>query len=158
MRTQVITRFLLSIFIGCIAGWGTGAYYAYLHPMKNIEGYWEIKHVLNTLKQKYNIYARVSIMNRVMNSSADVYDSNGFLAARRHILFSVVDVKNNIFVGKVSSISIINSNDQRLKDSLNTPYDVSYPIFYRLNANTLLLEQSLGHPVDSPRLLTRIDK
>ncbi|CNK04416.1 hypothetical protein [Yersinia aldovae] len=156
MRENIIARFCVCAFIGCITGWGGGAYYSYLHPMKDIEGYWEIKHVLNTLKGKYHIFSRVSIMSRDINSSADVYDSNSRLVARRHILFSVVDIKKNIFVGKVLSMSIINANDQRLNYSLNTPYDVSYPIFYRLNANTLFLQQSLGHPVDSPRLLTRV--
>ncbi|ABX86318.1 hypothetical protein YPPY13_0153 [Yersinia pestis PY-13] len=53
------------------------------------------------------------------------------------------------------SISFVDNEEKMLSDFLNTPYDVSYPIFYRLDANTILIEQSQGHPVNSTRLLVR---
>ncbi|WP_235801383.1 hypothetical protein [Yersinia pekkanenii] len=98
-------------------------------------------------------------MEREIKSSADVYDASHRVKARRDIVFSVLDVSNNIFTGKVLALSIINNDDSKyLNDFLNTPYTISHPIFYRLNRNTIFLEQSQGHPVDSLRLLTRADK
>ncbi len=79
----------------------------------------------------------------------------GDVKARRNIMFNVLDVKENIFIGKVLSLSVVDGNDYFLNDFLNTPYTVSYPIFYQLNENTILMEQSQGHPVNSLRLLTR---
>jgi hypothetical protein len=157
MRTKIIISMCACFFLGLGTGYASGRVYSYLHPMKDIEGYWEVNCVFNHSPGAYHIYSRVSIMNREINSSADVYDENKYLKARRDVVFSIVDVNNNIFSGKILSLSIINNNDDdHLSDFINTPYTISHPVFYRLNENTIFIEQSQGHPVNSLRLLTRI--
>lgn len=157
MRKKIINLMLLSVFLGLILGYGTGRSYHSIHPMSDIEGYWEVNYNFNHLDENYHVYSRVSIIKREINSSADVYDDAGNIKARRNIVFNAVDVNKNIFVGKVLSLSIVNSEDRYLYDFLNTPYSVSHPIFYKLNENTILMEQSQGHPVNNLRLLTRIE-
>ncbi|WP_145586219.1 hypothetical protein, partial [Yersinia rochesterensis] len=103
------------------------------------------------------VCSRVSIIGREVKSSADVYGSDGYVKARRNIAFNVVDVKANIFIGKILSLTIIEGENRYLDDLLNTPYAVSHPIFYRLNEDMMLIEQSEGHPVNNLRLLTRND-
>lgn len=157
MRKKIINLMLLSVFLGLMLGYGTGRSYYSIHPMSDIEGYWEVNYNFNHLDENYHVYSRVSIINREINSSADVYDDAGNIKARRDIVFTAVDVNKNIFVGKVLSLSIVNNEDRYLYDFLNTPYSVSHPIFYKLNENTILMEQSQGHPVNNLRLLTRIE-
>lgn len=147
----------LGISLGLILGYGAGRSYYYIHPMSDIEGYWEVNYNFNHLDENYHVYSRVSIIKREINSSADVYDDAGNIKARRNIVFTAVDVNKNIFVGKVLSLSMVNNEDRYLYDFLNTPYSVSHPIFYKLNENTILMEQSQGHPVNNLRLLTRIE-
>lgn len=147
----------LGISLGLILGYGAGRSYYYIHPMSDIEGYWEVNYNFNHLDENYHVYSRVSIIKREINSSADVYDDAGNIKARRNIVFTAVDVNKNIFVGKVLSLSMVNNEDRYLYDFLNTPYSVSHPLFYKLNENTILMEQSQGHPVNNLRLLTRIE-
>ncbi|AHM72339.1 hypothetical protein [Yersinia hibernica] len=158
MRKKITQTLCLGIFLGVGGGYGLGCIYAYIHPMKDIEGYWEVNYDFKNVPEIYHVHSRVSVIRRKIDSSADVYDENDCVKARRNIVFNVVDTKKNIFVGKVLSLSVENGKERYLCDFLNTPYAVSHPIFYRLNDNTLLLEQSQGHPVNSLRLLTRIDK
>ncbi|AJJ21282.1 Uncharacterised protein [Yersinia intermedia] len=96
-------------------------------------------------------------MGREINSSADVYGENHVLKARRNIVFRMIDVSKGIFSGEVSSLSITNNNDHCLHDFLYTPYSISYPVFYKIDNNTILMEQSQGHPIHNFRLLTRSD-
>lgn len=157
MRKKIIKLMFLGISLGLILGYGAGRSYYYIHPMSDIEGYWEVNYNFNHLDENYHVYSRVSIIKREINSSADVYDDAGNIKARRNIVFTAVDVNKNIFVGKVLSLSMVNNEDRYLYDFLNTPYSVSHPIFYKLNENTILMEQSQGHPVNNLRLLTRIE-
>ncbi|MEQ9722570.1 hypothetical protein ABQG65_15515 [Yersinia alsatica] len=157
MRKKIIKLMFLGISLGLILGYGAGRSYYYIHPMSDIEGYWEVNYNFNHLDENYHVYSRVSIIKREINSSADVYDDAGNIKARRNIVFTAVDVNKNIFVGKVLSLSMVNNEDRYLYDFLNTPYSVSHPIFYKLNKNTILMEQSQGHPVNNLRLLTRIE-
>lgn len=157
MRKKIIKLTFLGISLGLILGYGAGRSYYYIHPMSDIEGYWEVNYNFNHLDENYHVYSRVSIIKREINSSADVYDDAGNIKARRNIVFTAVDVNKNIFVGKVLSLSMVNNEDRYLYDFLNTPYSVSHPIFYKLNENTILMEQSQGHPVNNLRLLTRIE-
>ncbi|HDM8438726.1 hypothetical protein AB8970_12750 [Yersinia enterocolitica] len=156
MRKKIIQTLCVSVFFSMGLGYVLGRIYSFYHPMNSLEGYWEMNYDLNNLKKGYHVCSRVSILDREINSSADVYDAGGNIKARRNIIFSVLDVKENIFIGKVLSLSVVDGNDCSLNDFLNTPYAVSYPIFYQLNENTILVEQSQGHPVNSFRLLTRI--
>ncbi|HHL2560521.1 TPA: hypothetical protein ACQ31I_002424 [Yersinia enterocolitica] len=156
MQKEIIIKIFVVVFFGVGVGYGFGKVHSYFHPMEELEGYWESNYDLEHTTGYYHIYSRVSILGREINSSADVYSSNGYLVARRNIVFNVVDSKKNIFSGKVLFLSIEGSEDLYLNDFLNTPYAVSYPIFYQLNENTILMEQSQGHPVNSLRLLTRI--
>ncbi|WP_145599996.1 hypothetical protein, partial [Yersinia frederiksenii] len=119
--------------------------------------YWEVNYDFSHLNENYHVHSRVSIINREINSSADVYDDANYIKARRNIVFDIVDVDQNIFIGKISSLSMVNNSDRYLYDFLNTPYSVSRPIFYKLNENTILMEQSQGHPVNSFRVLTRVE-
>ncbi|WP_390897981.1 hypothetical protein [Yersinia aleksiciae] len=105
----------------------------------------------------YHVHARISIINREINSSVDVYDDNHYVKARRNIVFDVMDIDNNILTGKILSVSIMDNDDHNLSDFLNTPYTISHPSIYRLNENTIFIEQSQGHPVNSLRLLTRVN-
>lgn len=157
MRKKIIKLMFLGISLGLILGYGAGRSYYYIHPMSDIEGYWEVNYNFNHLDENYHVYSRVSIIKREINSSADVYDDAGNIKARRNIVFTAVDVNKNIFVGKVLSLSMVNNEDRYLYDFLNTPYSVSHPLFYKLNENTILMEQSQGHPVNNLRLLTRIE-
>ncbi|QHB33746.1 hypothetical protein F0T03_17305 [Yersinia canariae] len=158
MRKKITKILCLGIFLGAGGGYELGRVYAYIHPMKDIEGYWEVNYDFKHEQEIYHVHSRVSVMKRKISSSADVYDENDNIKARRNIIFNVVDAKKNIFIGKVLSLSIDGGKDRYLYDFLNTPYAVSYPIFYRLSDNTLLTEQSQGHPVNSLRLLSRIDR
>ncbi|HFR4114438.1 TPA: hypothetical protein ACHVKA_002433 [Yersinia enterocolitica] len=156
MQKKIIKKFFLAVLFGVGIGYGFGRFYSYFHPMVGLEGYWEANYDLEHAIGCYHVYSRISILGREINSSADVYDGNGYVKARRNIVFNVVDSKKNIFIGKVLSLSIEGDKDLYLDDFLNTPYAVSYPFFYQLNENTILMEQSQGHPVNSLRLLTRI--
>ncbi|OVZ77356.1 hypothetical protein CBW55_03695 [Yersinia intermedia] len=125
--------------------------------MKEIEGYWEVNYCFNYSPNTYHVYSRVNIMGREINSSADVYGENHVLKARRNIVFRMIDVSKGIFSGEVSSLSITNNNDYCLHDFLYTPYSISYPVFYKIDNNAILMEQSQGHPIHNFRLLTRSD-
>ncbi|MFL4558575.1 hypothetical protein ACH19I_18645 [Yersinia kristensenii] len=155
MRKKIMKTLCFGILLGTGLGYVLGRGYSYVHPMKDIEGYWAINHYFNHSTEKYHVCSRVSIIGREVKSSADVYDNDGYVKARRNIAFDVVDVKENIFIGDILSLTIIEDKDRYLDNILNTPYAVSYPIFYRLNENAILIEQSQGHPVNSLRLLTR---
>ncbi|HIH7436668.1 TPA: hypothetical protein ACYSPY_003228 [Yersinia enterocolitica] len=155
MRKKIIQILCACIFFSIGLGYVLGRIYSFYHPMNSLEGYWEVNYDLNNLKKGYYVCSRVSVLDREINSSADVYDGGGDVKARRNIMFNVLDVKENIFIGKVLSLSVVDGNDYFLNDFLNTPYTVSYLIFYQLNENTILMEQSQGHPVNSLRLLTR---
>ncbi|CNI19385.1 MULTISPECIES: hypothetical protein [Yersinia] len=157
MRKKIIQLICFSAFLGGVLGYGVGRGYYYFHPMSSIEGYWEVNYDFSHLAEKYHVYSRVSIMKKEINSSADVYDDTDDVKARRNIIFNVVDVSKNIFIGKVLSLSMINDENRYLYDFLNTPYAVSHPVFYKLNDDTILMEQSQGHPVNNLRLMTRID-
>lgn len=157
MRKKITKYMLLSIVLGLVLGGGIGRVYYYIHPMSDIEGYWEVNYDFSHLNENYHVHSRVSIINREINSSADVYDDANYIKARRNIVFDIVHVDQNIFIGKISSLSMVNNSDRYLYDFLNTPYSVSRPIFYKLNENTILMEQSQGHPVNSFRVLTRVE-
>ncbi|CNH88867.1 Uncharacterised protein [Yersinia pseudotuberculosis] len=154
MRKKIIYSILLSILLGGGVGTIIGVIYAYIHPMKNLEGYWEENYLLSTDSGRYHIFSRVNIINRSIQSSMDVYDDSDRVKARCNALFNI-RTANNVFCVKMLSISFVDNEEQMLSDFLNTPYDVSYPTFYRLDANTILIEQSQGHPVNSTRLLVR---
>ncbi|AJJ22229.1 hypothetical protein [Yersinia enterocolitica] len=156
MPKKIIKKMFIAVLFGVGIGYGFGRFYSYFHPMVALEGYWESNYDLEHAIGFYHVYSRISIVGREINSSADVYDGNGYVKARRNIVFNVVDSKKNIFTGKVLSLSIEGDKDLYLNDFLNTPYAVSYPIFHQLNGKTILMEQSQGHPVNSLRLLTRI--
>ncbi|WP_174848558.1 hypothetical protein [Yersinia artesiana] len=157
MRKKIIQIMYISVFLSVGIGYVLGRIYSFYHPMNGLEGYWEVNYDLNDFKEGYHICSRVSVLDRKIDVSADVYDGRDYLKARRDIMFNVQDVKQNIFIGKVLSLSIVDGNDCYLNDFLNTPYGVSHPVFYQLNENTILMEQSQGHPVNSLRLLTRTD-
>lgn len=156
MRKKIMQLMCLSIFFSVALGYVLGRVYSFYHPMDGLEGYWEINYDLNHLKPGYHICSRVSVLERAINVSADVYDGCDYVKARRNIVFNVLDSKENIFIGKILSLSINDGKDCNLNDFLNTPYAVSYPIFYKLNEKTILMEQSQGHPFNSLRLLTRL--
>ncbi|WP_227734255.1 hypothetical protein [Yersinia proxima] len=156
MQKKMIKKIFIIVLFGVGVGYGFGSIYSYFHPMNNMEGYWESNYDFYHDIKNYHVYSRVSIVGREINASADVYDSNGNIKARRNIVFTVMDSKKNIFIGKVLSLSMEGEYDLYLNNFLNTPYAVSYPIFYQLNENTILMEQSQGHPVNNLRLLTRI--
>lgn len=156
MRKKIVHSILSTVLFGGGIGVIMGGGYSYMHPMKALEGYWGINHLLDSGNGKYHLFSRVNIMNRSIHSSTDVYDGDDKIKARCNIIFNICSVKYNTFCGKVLSFSLINSDDKNIGDFINTPYDVSYPIFYRLNDNTILIEQSQGHPVGSTRLLTRV--
>ncbi|MBS0056391.1 hypothetical protein [Yersinia sp. Marseille-Q3913] len=157
MRKKIVIPILVFVFLGLFAGYISGRVYSYIHPMKDIEGYWEMNSRLSHGISVYHIYSRISIINREVNSSVDVYDDNHYVKARRNIVFDVMDTDSNILTGKILSVSIMNDDDRDLNDFLNTPYTISHPSIYRLNENTIFIEQSQGHPVNSLRLLTRIN-
>ncbi len=154
MRKKIIYSILLSILLGGGGGAIIGMIYAYIHPMKNLEGYWEGNYLLRTDSGNYHVFSRVNIINRSIQSSMDVYDGRDQVKARCNTLFNIRSA-NNVFCVKMLSISFVDNEEQMLSDFINTPYNVSYPIFYRLDANTILIEQSQGHPVNSTRLLVR---
>lgn len=156
MRKKIILIICTSLFFSVGLGYSLGRVYSFYHPMKDMEGYWEVNYDFNNLTENYHICSRVSVLDRAINASADVYDEWDHVKARRNIVFNVLDVEKNIFIGKVLSLSITDGENCYLSDFLNTPYAVSYPTFYQLNENTILMEQSQGHPVNSLRLLTRI--
>lgn len=156
MQKKMTKKIFIIVLFGVGVGYAFGSIYSYFHPMNNLEGYWESNYDFYHDIKNYHVYSRVSIVGREINSSADVYDSNGNIKARRNIVFTVMDSKKNIFIGKVLSLSMQGEYDLYLNNFLNTPYAVSYPIFYQLNKHTILMEQSQGHPVNSLRLLTRI--
>ncbi|CNE88400.1 Uncharacterised protein [Yersinia rohdei] len=158
MRKKIAQYLGFAICLGIAFGFGIGRVYFYVHPMNNIEGYWEINYDFNKSDKNYHVFSRVSILNREISSSADVYDDDNLIRARRNIVFNVLDVGDNIFIGKVSYLSMVNDDDSYLYDFLNTPYAVSHPVFYKINENTLLMEQSQGHPVNNLRLLTRVNR
>lgn len=157
MRAKIIFILIFSVFISIGLGYGAGRIYSYIHPMKQIEGYWEVNYCFNHSPNTYHVYSRVNIMGREIKSSADVYGENHDLKARRNIVFRVVDASKGVFIGDVLSLSIYNNDDNCLYDFLNTPYAISYPVFYKLDENTILIEQSQGHPIHNFRLLTRSD-
>ncbi|AIN18300.1 hypothetical protein CH54_3468 [Yersinia rochesterensis] len=157
MRKKITKILYLGILFSIGLGYVFGRFYSCFHPMKDIEGYWAVNHDFNNLTENYHVCSRVSIIGREVKSSADVYGSDGYVKARRNIAFNVVDVKANIFIGKILSLTIIEGENRYLDDLLNTPYAVSHPIFYRLNEDMMLIEQSEGHPVNNLRLLTRND-
>lgn len=156
MRKKIMQLMCVGFLFSVVTGYIMGRVYSFYHPMDGLEGYWEINYDLDHLKAGYHICSRVSILEREINVSADVYDGDDCVKARRNIIFHVMDAKKNIFIGQVLSLSIADGKDLYLSDFLNTPYAVSYPIFYQLNEKTILMEQSQGHPFDSFRLLTRL--
>ncbi|AHK18229.1 hypothetical protein BF17_01755 [Yersinia similis] len=155
MRKKIIYPILLSVLLGGGIGTTIGVIYAYIHPMKNLEGYWEENYLLSADSGNYHAFSRINIINRSIQSSVDVYDDRDQVKARCNVLFDIHNANNNIFYVKMLSIYFVDNEDKILSDFLNTPYDVSHPIFYRLDANTILIEQSQGHPVNSTRLLVR---
>ncbi|CNH62300.1 Uncharacterised protein [Yersinia thracica] len=157
MRKKITKTLCLGVLFGIGLGYVFGRFYSYFHPMKDIEGYWAVNHDFNYLTENYHVCSRVSVIGGEVKSSADVYGNDGYVKARRNIAFNVVDVKENIFLGNILSLTIIEDKDRYLDDLLNTPYEVSHPIFYRLNEDMMLIEQSEGHPVNNLRLLTRSD-
>ncbi|EEQ11348.1 hypothetical protein ymoll0001_30260 [Yersinia mollaretii ATCC 43969] len=132
--------------------------YSYIHPMKDIEGYWEMNSTLSHELGAYHVYSRLSIMNREVNSFVDVYDDNHHVKAQRRVVFDIVDVDNNILTGKILSASIVDNDVHNLNDFLNTPYTINNPSIYKLNENTIFIDHPQGHPVNNLRLLTRINK
>ena len=157
MRKKIILLLGFGIFISIGLGYGSGRIHSYIHPMKEIEGYWEVNYCFNYYPNTYHVYSRVNVMGREINSSADVYGEHHDLKARRNIVFRMIDVSKGIFIGEVSSLSITNNDDHCLHDFLYTPYSISYPVFYKIDNNTILIEQSQGHPIHNFRLLTRND-
>lgn len=157
MRKKIITLTFFFVIFGLSIGYLSGRVYSYIHPMRDIEGYWEMNSSLSHAFGVYHVHARISIINREINSSVDVYDDNHYVKARRNIVFDVMDIDNNILTGKILSVSIMDNDDHNLSDFLNTPYTISHPSIYRLNENTIFIEQSQGHPVNSLRLLTRVN-
>ncbi len=84
--------------------WGRGGaiigmIYAYIHPMKNLEGYWEGNYLLRTDSGNYHIFSRVNIINRSIQSSMDVYDDRDQVKARCNTLFNIRSA-NNVFCVK----------------------------------------------------------
>ncbi len=154
MRKKIIYSILFSILLGGGGGEFIGMIYAFIDQIKNLEGFWEGNYLFSTDSGYYHIFSRVNIINRSIQSSMDVYDDRDQVKARCNTLFNIRSA-NNVFCVKMLSISFVDNEEKMLSDFLNTPYDVSYPIFYRLDANTILIEQSQGHPVNSTRLLVR---
>ncbi|AJI96406.1 hypothetical protein BD65_1241 [Yersinia ruckeri] len=158
MHKRMIWLILLIIVLGGTLGGVAGFFYAYYHPMKKIEGYWEVNQLIKTGIDKYHVNARVSVRGREIKTSADLYDDYANFKANRSMLFSVVDIKMNVFNGKVISMIPSHTNDEVLNSLLKAPYEISYPIFYFLDCNTVLMEQSQGHPLGTARLMERVQK
>ncbi|CNI99844.1 hypothetical protein HB991_12735 [Yersinia mollaretii] len=158
MRKKVVVSIFFCLFLGVCFGYISGRVYSYIHPMRDIEGYWEMNSTISHSLGVYHVYSRLSIINREVNSFVDVYDDNHFVKAQRNIIFDIVDANNNILTGKIQSVSIVNNDDHKLNDFLNTPYTINNPSIYRLSENTIFIDHPQGHPVNSLRLLTRINK
>ncbi|CRY55376.1 Uncharacterised protein [Yersinia intermedia] len=157
MRKEIITPVVFWFIFAASLGYLSGRIFSYLHPMRSIEGYWEMNSHLDNMEGGYHVNSRISIMNREVNSSVEVYDKNHYVKARRNIVFDVMDIDNNVLAGRILSVSMVDDNDHSLSDFLNTPFTISHPTIYRLNKDTIFIEQSQGHPVNSLRLLTRVE-
>ncbi|QKJ01641.1 hypothetical protein [Yersinia mollaretii] len=158
MRKKIVASVCFFLFLGVCFGYVFGRVYSYIHPMKDIEGYWEMNSTLSHELGAYHVYSRLSIMNREVNSFVDVYDDNHHVKAQRRVVFDIVDVDNNILTGKILSASIVDNDVHNLNDFLNTPYTINNPSIYKLNENTIFIDHPQGHPVNNLRLLTRINK
>ncbi|CNH74347.1 Uncharacterised protein [Yersinia massiliensis] len=157
MRKEIIIPLVFWFIFAASLGYLSGRIFSYLHPMRSIEGYWEMNSHLDNMEGGYHVNSRISIMNREVNSSVEVYDKNHYVKARRNIVFDVMDIDNNVLAGRILSVSMVDDNDHGLSDFLNTPFTISHPTIYRLNKDTIFIEQSQGHPVNSLRLLTRVE-
>ncbi|MDA5536995.1 hypothetical protein HB976_18635 [Yersinia mollaretii] len=158
MRKKIVSSAFFCLFLSGFFGYIFGRAYSYIHPMKDIEGYWEMNSTLSNALGAYHVYSRLSIMNREVNSFVDVYDDNHHVKAQRRIVFDIVDVDNNILTGKILSASIVDNDVHNLNDFLNIPYTINNPSIYKLNENTIFIDHPQGHPVNNLRLLTRINK
>lgn len=157
MYKKIIGFCVLSAFLGGVIGSSFGFLYAYFNPMSEIEGYWEVNQLIKTPVDQYHLNARVTILGREIATSADLYDDHANFKVNREMLFRVLDIKMNIFNGKVVTMVPERSNDEELNNLLTAPYVISYPMFFLLDCNTVIMEQSQGHPLGTARLLKRVN-
>lgn len=74
MRKKIIQIMCTSLFVSVGLGYILGRIYSFYHPMNGLEGYWEINYDLNNFRKGYHVCSRVSVLDREINVSADVYD------------------------------------------------------------------------------------
>lgn len=158
MRKGVIYFYLFSMTLGTVIGCLSGGLIAYNHPMKDMEGNWSSSYFLETDVSKYFISTLTSFAGRDIYVSSDIYNDRSEYEGSINRLFRVVDIKNTIFNSILTAMTPFYNGDRKLHNYLQNPYDVSYPLFFILDCNTMITEQLLGGPVGSIRLLERRDK